>query len=79
MTASTWHDRAAAVTPDGRALIGGQRVWALGGQQFDNRSPIDGRSLGMVARCDGQDIDAAVTSARPATRRDAQLDRKSVV
>jgi len=66
MTASSWHDRAAAVTPDGRALIGGQRVWALGGQQFDNRSPIDGRSLGMVARCDGQDIDAAVVSARSA-------------
>ena len=66
MTASSWHDRAAAVTPDGRALIGGQRVWALGGQQFDNRSPIDGRSLGMVARCDGQDIDAAVASARAA-------------
>ena len=66
MTAASWHDRAAAVTPDGRALIGGQRVWAQGGQQFDNRSPIDGRSLGMVARCDGQDIDAAVASARAA-------------
>ena len=66
MTASSWHDRAAAVTPDGRALIGGQRVWAQGGQQFDNRSPIDGRSLGMVARCDGQDIEAAVASARAA-------------
>lgn len=66
MTAASWHDRAAAVTPDGRALIGGQRVWAQGGQQFDNRSPIDGRSLGMVARCDGQDIDAAVVSARAA-------------
>jgi len=66
MTAASWHDRAAAVTPDGRALIGGQRVWAQGGQQFDNRSPIDGRSLGMVARCDGQDIEAAVASARAA-------------
>ena len=66
MTAASWHDRAAAVTPDGRALIGGQRVWAQGGQQFDNRSPIDGSSLGMVARCDGQDIDAAVASARAA-------------
>ena len=66
MTTTSWHDRAAAVTPDGRALIGGQRVWALGGQQFDNRSPIDGRSLGMVARCDAQDIDEAVTSARAA-------------
>ncbi|KQN79503.1 aldehyde dehydrogenase [Duganella sp. Leaf61] len=66
MTAASWHDRAAAITPDGRALIGGQRVWAQGGQQFDNRSPIDGRSLGMVARCDGQDIDAAVASARAA-------------
>jgi acyl-CoA reductase-like NAD-dependent aldehyde dehydrogenase len=45
-----WHDKAAAVQADGRAFIGGERVWAKSGQQFENLSPIDGRSLGMVAR-----------------------------
>lgn len=66
MTTSSWYERAAAVQADGRALIGGQRVWAQDGRQFDNLSPVDGRSLGPVARCDAQDIDAAVASARAA-------------
>ena len=61
---TSWHERAAALRPDGRALVGGQRVWAADGQQFENLSPIDGRSLGMVARCGGADVDAAVASAR---------------
>ncbi|MET0322768.1 MAG: aldehyde dehydrogenase [Duganella sp.] len=63
---TSWHDRAAAVQPDGRAWIGGQRVWAQGGGQFENFSPVDGRALGMVARCDASDIDAAVASGRAA-------------
>lgn len=66
MTSNLWHERAAAVQADGRALIGGQRVWTSSGQQFENFSPIDGRSLGMVARGDSADIDAAVASARAA-------------
>jgi gamma-glutamyl-gamma-aminobutyraldehyde dehydrogenase/4-guanidinobutyraldehyde dehydrogenase/NAD-dependent aldehyde dehydrogenase len=61
-----WHDKAAALQADGRAFIGGERVWAQSGQQFDNLSPIDGRSLGMVARCDGADVDIAVAAARAA-------------
>jgi 4-guanidinobutyraldehyde dehydrogenase/NAD-dependent aldehyde dehydrogenase len=63
---TSWHERAAAVQPDGRAWIGGQRVEAQGGGQFENFSPVDGRSLGMVARCDAPDIDAAVASGRAA-------------
>ncbi|MYM33778.1 aldehyde dehydrogenase family protein [Duganella sp. FT94W] len=61
-----WHDKVAALTVDGRAFIGGERVWAKSGQQFENFSPIDGRSLGMVARCDGADVDIAVAAARAA-------------
>jgi 4-guanidinobutyraldehyde dehydrogenase/NAD-dependent aldehyde dehydrogenase len=66
MTTTSWHERAAALAIDGRALINGQRIAARSGQTFDNRSPIDGRLLGQVARCDAQDVDAAVTAARTA-------------
>ena len=64
MTTTSWHERAASLQMDGRAFIGGQRVWAKNAQQFENLSPIDGRKLGMVARCDSADVDAAVASAR---------------
>ena len=66
MTGKQWHERASALAIDGRALIGGQRVWSRSGQQFDNFSPIDGRKLGQVARCDGADVDSAVQAARGA-------------
>ena len=61
-----WHDRAQALEPDGRAFIGGARVWAQSGEQFDNISPIDGRKLGVTARCGAADVDAAVAAARAA-------------
>lgn len=61
-----WHTRAAELTIDGRAFINGERVWAISGQQFENMSPIDGRLLGQVARCDSADVDAAVIAARAA-------------
>ena len=51
---------------DGRAFINGERVNALDGQTFENRSPVDGRLLTTVARCGQADIDAAVASARAA-------------
>ena len=67
MTENTsWHARAAALTIDGRAFINGERTGAISGQTFDNLSPIDGRLLGQVARCDGADVDAAVLAARAA-------------
>src|SRR6266571_5193587 len=66
MTSTQWHERAAALKMDGRAVIGGERTWAKSGQQFEDLSPIDGRSLGMVARCEGADVDAAVAAARAA-------------
>jgi len=61
-----WHTRAAELTIDGRAFINGERVWAIAGLRFDNLSPIDGRLLGQVARCDTLDVDAAVLAARAA-------------
>ncbi|MES2263839.1 MAG: aldehyde dehydrogenase [Pseudomonadota bacterium] len=66
MTTTLWHERASALQIDGRALIDGQRVWAKAEQRFDNLSPIDGRNLGQVARCDGADVDIAVSAARAA-------------
>jgi 4-guanidinobutyraldehyde dehydrogenase/NAD-dependent aldehyde dehydrogenase len=66
MTNGLWHERAAALKIDGRAFIDGQRKWALSDKQFDNISPIDGRNLGAVARCETADVDLAVASARAA-------------
>jgi gamma-glutamyl-gamma-aminobutyraldehyde dehydrogenase/4-guanidinobutyraldehyde dehydrogenase/NAD-dependent aldehyde dehydrogenase len=66
MTTTLWHDRAQTLAIDGRALINGERVWAKSGATFDDISPIDGRKLGAVARCDTADVDAAVAAARSA-------------
>ncbi|MBT9491696.1 MAG: aldehyde dehydrogenase [Paucibacter sp.] len=61
-----WHERAAALTIDGRPVIAGRRVEGLSGEQFDCISPINGKSLGQVSRCQAADVDAAVASARAA-------------
>ncbi|MGC4080105.1 MAG: aldehyde dehydrogenase [Rubrivivax sp.] len=61
-----WHERAAALAIDGRALVDGQRVAAASGETFEKRSPIDGRRLGDVVRGRAEDIDRAVAAARAA-------------
>jgi 4-guanidinobutyraldehyde dehydrogenase/NAD-dependent aldehyde dehydrogenase len=61
-----WHERAKALTIDARAFINGERVWATSGARFDDISPIDGRKLAEVARCDGADVALAVSAARAA-------------
>jgi len=66
MTTTPWHERAAALEIDGRAFIGGERVQARSGERFDCISPVDGRKLAEVARCDLADVDAAVAAARAA-------------
>ena len=66
MTTSLWHERADTLRPDGRAFIDGARVAARSGGRFDCLSPVDGRKLAEVARCDGADADAAVRAARAA-------------
>jgi 4-guanidinobutyraldehyde dehydrogenase/NAD-dependent aldehyde dehydrogenase len=63
---NSWHERAETVHIDGRAVIDGKRVDAVKGARFDCLSPIDGRKLAEVARCDALDADAAVASARAA-------------
>jgi gamma-glutamyl-gamma-aminobutyraldehyde dehydrogenase/4-guanidinobutyraldehyde dehydrogenase/NAD-dependent aldehyde dehydrogenase len=66
MTNPSWHERAKTVRIDGRAFVEGKRVDARSGAVFDCISPIDGRKLAEVARCDALDADAAVASARAA-------------
>jgi len=62
----TWAERAAALRPDGRAVIDGLRRDAADGATFAKHSPIDARLLGQVARGQAADVDAAVASARAA-------------
>ncbi|MBD8532784.1 MULTISPECIES: aldehyde dehydrogenase [unclassified Massilia] len=66
MPTTPWYERAAELRIDGRAFIEGERIAARAGTYFDCRSPVDGRTLAQVARCDGLDVDAAVASARAA-------------
>ncbi len=66
MESTKWHERAAALVPDGRAFINGQRVEALSGATFECISPIDGRLLAAVARCYQTDVNVAVDAARQA-------------
>jgi 4-guanidinobutyraldehyde dehydrogenase/NAD-dependent aldehyde dehydrogenase len=64
-----WRARAAALKPEGAAVVGGRRVPALSGATFQCSSPIDGRRLASVASGDVADIDAAVAAARGAFER----------
>jgi gamma-glutamyl-gamma-aminobutyraldehyde dehydrogenase len=66
LPAPDWHRQAAALRPDGRALIAGRRVDAADGDTFACISPIDGREVARVARGRTIEIDAAVRSARAA-------------
>ena len=61
-----WHARAKEIRADGRAVIGGRRVAAASGENFESRSPLDGRLLTPVARGQAADVDAAVGAARAA-------------
>ncbi|MBS0389397.1 MAG: aldehyde dehydrogenase family protein, partial [Proteobacteria bacterium] len=59
-----WESMARTIRLEGRALIGGHFLNATDGRTFDSISPMDGRVLGAVARCDRADVDAAVAAAR---------------
>ena len=61
-----WHARADRAAFDGRAVIDGARHEAQAGEAFVKTSPVDGRTLGRVARCREADVDAAVRSGRAA-------------
>src|SRR5450759_3654039 len=47
-------------------FIDGQFVAAKSGKTFDNRSPVDGRLLGLVSEAGEAEVDAAVKAARAA-------------
>jgi acyl-CoA reductase-like NAD-dependent aldehyde dehydrogenase len=63
---ATWRARAAALSFQTQAVIGGRSVDAASGQSFDNINPGNGQLLCRVAAGDAADIDAAVASARAA-------------
>lgn len=67
-----------------QAFINGEYRPSFSGRVFDCQSPIDGRVLCEVARCDQQDVDAAVQAARHAFehgpwRREKPAARKRVL
>ena len=47
-------------------FIDGQFVAAASGKTFENRSPVDGRLLGLVSEAGEAEVDAAVKAARAA-------------
>ena len=59
-------DAVQALKLDGRALINGKRQASKSGATFDCISPVDGRLLTQVARCEQADVDDAVAAARAA-------------
>ncbi|HNY46976.1 MAG TPA: aldehyde dehydrogenase family protein, partial [Casimicrobium sp.] len=61
-----WRHRAASLTIDARAFIGGKRFDALSGETFDVISPLNGKAIARAARCRADDVNAAVISARTA-------------
>jgi gamma-glutamyl-gamma-aminobutyraldehyde dehydrogenase len=68
---TAWQQRSKAFPIEGRAFIDGRLVGARSGRTFEDASPIDGRVLGAVARCDTADVEVAVASARLAYERGA--------
>jgi acyl-CoA reductase-like NAD-dependent aldehyde dehydrogenase len=63
-TRADWEALASALRPEGRALIDGEFRHARSGRTFDTVSPIDGRVIAAVARCEAADVDDAVAAAR---------------
>jgi hypothetical protein len=81
---ASWERSAAALKIEGRAFIDGRYVAARSGRVFDDISPIDGKVIGQVARCEAADVDAAVAAARAsfeggAWRRSEPRQRKRVL
>ena len=63
LTHAAWATRAAALQPDGRHFIGGQRLAARSGATFDSINPANGAVLAALAKGGPADIDLAVSSA----------------
>lgn len=65
-TRAQWQALADGLTLRSAAFIDGQYRPAASGAVFDCISPIDGRLVGRIARCDSEDVERAVRSARRA-------------
>jgi 4-(gamma-glutamylamino)butanal dehydrogenase len=61
-----WKQTAASLALDGRAFIGGERCGAASNETFDTLNPATGQVLAQIAKCDANDVDRAVASARAA-------------
>ncbi|WP_342358673.1 aldehyde dehydrogenase [Terrarubrum flagellatum] len=77
-----WRARAATLSINGQAFVGGKYVPSQSGRTFDCINPATGRLLAKVAACDARDVDQAVSVARAAFAsgvwsRMAPRDRKS--
>ncbi len=66
---AAWEARVAALAIEGRSFIDGRLVDARSGLNFERISPINGRVVASIARCEGHDVDVAVASARAAYER----------
>ncbi|VAW20918.1 Aldehyde dehydrogenase [hydrothermal vent metagenome] len=61
-----WSELAKTLQFRAQAFIDGEFVDAESGNTFATISPIDGRHLADIARCEAEDVDKAVKSARAA-------------
>ncbi|MEI8299583.1 MAG: aldehyde dehydrogenase [Pseudomonadota bacterium] len=66
---AAWEARVAALAIEGRSFIDGRLVDARSGLNFERISPINGRVVASIARCEGHDVAVAVASARAAYER----------
>ena len=62
----SWEALASGLEFRSRAFIDGRFVDAASGRTFAATSPIDGRELAQVARCESVDADRAVAAGRRA-------------
>ena len=79
-----WKAKAAGLSLQNKAFIGGQYVASASGETFDCISPCDGTLLTQVANCGEEDVDRAVKAARAAFERGdwrnmAPKDRKAAL
>ena len=65
-TRQDWETLASGLPLRHQAFVDGRFVDAASGRTFAATSPIDGRELAQVARCDGVDADRAVAAGRRA-------------
>lgn len=66
LTHAQWQQRALELPIETRAFINGRYCAAVQGKTFECVSPLDGHLLGLVASCDSEDAQLAVSAARRA-------------